>query len=178
MRRVQSVALELFERHGFDAVTVEQVAKAAGLGPATVYRNFGRKEQLALWDEYDPLLLEAVATALAGKGSVLARIVAGVTAALGPIYRRDKQRLLRRARLILKTPALRTQTFSDLQALKQGLAVVLEGAVRDGLARTVLAAAAVGALEAAIEAWVAGGGRVPLETWCSRAFAALASPVR
>jgi AcrR family transcriptional regulator len=173
MRRVQAAALDLFERRGFAAVTVEQVATAAGVGAATVYRNFGGKERLVLWDEYDPLLLDAVAAALAEGAPPLAAVHAGVARALARVYREDGRRILRRARLTLETPALRAQTVGDLHALKLGLAGLLAPTVPEALTRTVLAAAAVGALEAALDAWVAGAGRTPLGRLLDRAFRAL-----
>ena len=63
MRRIQLVALSLFERHGFERVTIEDIARAAKVGPATVYRNFTTKERIVLWDEYDPRLVQGVARA-------------------------------------------------------------------------------------------------------------------
>jgi TetR/AcrR family transcriptional regulator, regulator of mycofactocin system len=42
--RVESVALDLFLRHGFEQVTVERIAAAAGIGVATFYRYFGTKD--------------------------------------------------------------------------------------------------------------------------------------
>jgi len=41
---VETIALTLFARHGFDDVTVEQVCAEAQIAPATFYRYFGSKE--------------------------------------------------------------------------------------------------------------------------------------
>lgn len=49
MRTISDVAVDLFTRHGFDAVTIEAVAESAGVSPATVYRRFGSKENLVAW---------------------------------------------------------------------------------------------------------------------------------
>ena len=65
MRHVQSVAIDLFERHGFGKVTIEQIARAADVSPSSIYRHFGTKEQLVLWDEYDPMLLDRFGELLA-----------------------------------------------------------------------------------------------------------------
>lgn len=44
--RVLASAREVFSRQGFDTATVEAIAEAAGVGPATVYRHFGDKKGL------------------------------------------------------------------------------------------------------------------------------------
>ena len=45
---IRAAAVELFVRHGFDAVSVEEVADAADVGASTVYRHFPTKEDLVL----------------------------------------------------------------------------------------------------------------------------------
>ena len=42
--KVEEVALELFRDHGFDDVTVLQIASRAGVAPTTFYRYFGTKD--------------------------------------------------------------------------------------------------------------------------------------
>lgn len=60
MRRIQAAALDLFAQHGFDEVSIEQVADAAEVSPSTVYRYFGTKEGLIVHDEYDDRLLALI----------------------------------------------------------------------------------------------------------------------
>lgn len=50
MTHVQQVALDLFDAHGFDAVTIEQVAQAAEVSPSSIYRYFGTKAGMILID--------------------------------------------------------------------------------------------------------------------------------
>ncbi|NTV39112.1 MAG: helix-turn-helix transcriptional regulator, partial [Demequinaceae bacterium] len=45
MERIQTVALALFEQHGFGPVTIERIAHEADVSPSSVYRYFGTKEQ-------------------------------------------------------------------------------------------------------------------------------------
>ena len=60
---VVAAALDLFATHGFDATSVEQIAKAAGTSRSTFFRQFGGKDDVvfadheelltALWDYLD-----------------------------------------------------------------------------------------------------------------------------
>jgi AcrR family transcriptional regulator len=175
MRRVQEAALALFERRGFDAVSIDQIADAAGVGPATIYRNFGTKERVVLWDDYDPMLLDAIARELAERRPVTA-VERAVASSLAAVYRADRERILRRARLMRATPALLRAAEADARALRAALAGVLRraGAAKNDLEARVFAGALVAALEAGVDRWLDGGGRGSLARSFSRAFACLA----
>lgn len=174
MRRVQAVALELFERDGWDAVSIEAIAAAAEVGPATIYRNFGSKERVVLWDEYDPMLLAVVAEELA-EHAVLDAIPRALQRALAEVYTSDRDRILRRARLMRQTPALLQVAAGDVRQLRAALAELLRRTkhARDDLEAAVFAGALVTALEAAIDHWLDGDGEVPLQRCLSRAFTRL-----
>ncbi|TDD57718.1 TetR/AcrR family transcriptional regulator [Kribbella antibiotica] len=60
--KIAEVAGGLFLEHGFDAVTVADIAKAAGLSSVTVFKHFPRKEDLFLdrQDEAEDLLVAAL----------------------------------------------------------------------------------------------------------------------
>ncbi|WP_174557074.1 TetR/AcrR family transcriptional regulator [Nocardia jejuensis] len=45
---IQRAAFELFSRSGFEAVTTEQIAAAAGISPSTYFRHVRSKEDLLL----------------------------------------------------------------------------------------------------------------------------------
>lgn len=59
--RLQAAALDLFERHGYRAVTVEDIAVAAGVSHMTFFRHFATKERVLLDDGFDPVIADAVA---------------------------------------------------------------------------------------------------------------------
>lgn len=44
--RILQAAREVFGQHGFEAASIEQIAEAARVAPATVYRHFGDKDGL------------------------------------------------------------------------------------------------------------------------------------
>jgi AcrR family transcriptional regulator len=175
MRRVQTAALALFAEHGYAEVTIEQIAVAAAVGPATVYRHFGTKEQIVLWDEYDPMLLEEVAERL-GDCSPLDAVREAVIAGLGRIYTRDRTRILERAQLAAGHPALAAAVASGQVLLRRGLAQLFlrKRACRDALEAAVIAGALTTAIEAAAESWLGERGRRPLSRHVVRAFDRLA----
>lgn len=174
MRAVQSAALRLFSKRGFAQVTVEEIAAEAGVGPATVYRNFGSKERVLLWDEYDPVLFRRIGAHLQ-VATPLAAIRDGFIQALDEIYRRDAARILRRARLIRSTPSVLAAAAADMATLCQGLAELLAPVLPNDFRRRIMAAAVVGALNASIDRWIDERGKTPLRKILKKAFAELGS---
>lgn len=176
MRRVQAAALDLFERHGFADVTVEAIAQAAGVGPATIYRNFETKERIVLWDDYDADLLARIGQVLPSP-TPLAAVRDALVAAIDDVYAEDRERILRRTRLLLDHAAIGDRARAD-QAVFAGLlgdVFAERRAFGDALARRVAAHAIAGALEAAVVAWARSSGKLRLSHWLRRAFAALAA---
>lgn len=47
--RILTAARELFQTHGYQAVSVERIAEAAGVGPATIYNHFGSKATIVAY---------------------------------------------------------------------------------------------------------------------------------
>jgi AcrR family transcriptional regulator len=64
-RAISDVATRLFMERGFDAVTVAEVAEAAGVSIKTVFNYFGSKEELFLDREAE--VRDAIVTAVAGR---------------------------------------------------------------------------------------------------------------
>ena len=178
MREVQAAALDLFEANGYEAVSVEAIAAAAGVSAPTVYRHFGTKERIVLWDDYDPDLLAAIAHH-ARRLSPLAAVEAGLIAALDAVYETDAKRVLRRAKLLSRQPELRAANAPLMAELRAGLGTVLIAAYpRLGEPQAeLLAAVVVVALEHAVGRWVEQRGKTPLKLQFSEAFADLRSVI-
>ena len=179
MARIQSAALDLIEAHGFEAASIEAVAAAAEVGPATIYRNFGCKERLVLWDEYDPRLLEALEEALVG-ADVVTAVQQALTRSLAALYRDERARILRRAHLVRRTPALASAAARDQEALRGAIAGLLRrsGHARDELAAQVFAGAVVATIVAGLDRWLDGDGHEPLSRCFRMAFTRLRGLVR
>jgi AcrR family transcriptional regulator len=102
---IQTEALRLFDEHGYAQTTVEEIADAAAISPRTFFRYFPTKEDVVIWDEYDPLVLELLASRPDDE-PLAETLQAIVREALGGLYRRDPRRLLSRVRLSATEPEL------------------------------------------------------------------------
>ncbi|GAB3105686.1 TetR family transcriptional regulator [Streptomyces calidiresistens] len=166
-------AFRLFLAEGYEKVTVARIAAGAGVSHMTFFRHFPTKEDVVLRDEYDPMLEELVRSRPADHPPV-ERVRHAVTTALPAVYREERDALYLRARLILRTPALRARmgesAASSSLAFERGLTPPGEDpapAVR------VIAAACTAALTTAITLWVEDEGRAELPDLVEDAFDAL-----
>ena len=57
---IQRAALRLIAEQGYSSTTCEQIAAAAEVSPATLFRYFSTKEDIVLQDGYDPVIAAAV----------------------------------------------------------------------------------------------------------------------
>jgi AcrR family transcriptional regulator len=171
MRHVQLRALELFERNGFDSVTVDDVANAALVSAPTIYRHFLTKEGLVLWDEYDPLLLQSLAEHLRSL-TLGDAIREAIVRPLDRVYATEASRILRRVSLVEGNTGLRAAVAASLRGLRSEMARVFveSGACRDLLEADVIAGATTTALEVATEHWARAGGNRPLRRLVERSL--------
>lgn len=66
-QQIVSSAVLLMSRHGFDGVSMKDIARDAGIGDATIYKYFPTKERLIL-GYIDAVVADAVAATLATPG--------------------------------------------------------------------------------------------------------------
>lgn len=105
VRHIQRVALDLFERDGYDAVTVAQIAAAADVGERSVYRYFGTKPMLVFMDEIDHLAVDTFARHL-GERDVVGAVRAMLDDIEPMLAAVALDESVRRLRLIHATPQL------------------------------------------------------------------------
>lgn len=159
-RSIQDAALRLFAEQGYDATTVDQIAEAADISPSTFFRYFPTKEDTVFADEYDPLLVAAIESQPADATPIEA-VRGALRTTFAAIFEADKDTLLQRMQLTLRTPALRSRAFDNTRQAEELLAEAV--AVRTGrpasdLTVRMLTAAAVAVMMQALEAWVDGDG--------------------
>jgi AcrR family transcriptional regulator len=171
--RILDAALDLFERQGYDATTVNQIAAAAGVTPMTFFRHFPTKDAVLVTDPYDPLIAEAVGAQPAGLPP-LERTRLGLLAALGDITPTEDATARRRVALVARSPALRAAVSVGTEATQQA---IVDRLVADGVERldaAIAASACLAATTAALLAWGSAPDDVTLAALVRRALAQLA----
>lgn len=176
-RTIQEHALRLFLSHGYEHTTVEEIAAAAGVSHMTFFRHFPTKEAVVETDDYDPMIIQLIAQR-PPEEDPLRTLHQALGQGLTAVYATDKDALLVRTRLVLKTPALRARAWENQYATEQLLAQALttrRGAESE-LAARVVAAAALAALTTALTIWVDSEGTEDLPSLVDQAFRALRDP--
>jgi AcrR family transcriptional regulator len=180
MRRIQEVALDLFDSRGFDKVTIEQIARAAEVSTSSVYRYFGTKEQLVLHDEFDLQLLEAVQRELASHTPVDA-VRRAISTLMKQFFGRDEELARRKIRYWAEEPAIQAAAAEQSDQFAQAVADALAqaaGRQPGDLDVQVIAATLVWAMIAAARHWYASGSANPLEEELQRALTLVENGLR
>jgi AcrR family transcriptional regulator len=172
------IAIDLFAKRGFEAVTTEEIAKAAGISPRTFFRYFPSKDDivLELGARLHDRLLAAFAERPEHEGAVEALRRAYV--ATSTIPEAERGRLLQVGRVLNSSPALRSASFG--RPWVNGAPIVARVAERMGVPPgdprpRVIAAAMTAVATAEWHAWVDDGGPGNPAERIDTALAALAA---
>ncbi|RSM83419.1 TetR family transcriptional regulator [Amycolatopsis sp. WAC 01375] len=158
---VQTHAIRLFTEVGYDATTVADVAAAAGVSAMTVYRHFPTKEDLVLYDEYDPVTASAVLGQPPGPLPLRIGRALETTATLGSSQ--EKAFLLARLRLMISVPALRARHLDSQYATADAIVAALGGSSPEEEFRArATAMACLGAAHVALVRWAETDGEADL----------------
>jgi len=172
-----NAALQLFERHGFEATTIDEIAAAADVSPRTFFRYFATKEEVALGDDLGPEILGLLAARPAGEPMLeSARHV--VADSLVLVTAEDREALLARLRIVYRTPSLRARRWEyQLEMGRVSGAALAErrGLPPDDLGSRVTAAAIFTAIEVAMDRWQEHDGREDLGAAIDAAIGHLAT---
>jgi AcrR family transcriptional regulator len=169
----------LFDERGFDAVTVDEIAEAAGVSPRSFFRYFGCKEAV-LFPDQEPLL-ETVRAEIASqtRGTPPLEVLRAAISALARATRDDEPQALRRARMAESGAALTEYQQTVLLPL-------WEGAIAEALSEhlgvdanvdmrpRLLAGVGIAVMTAVGQVWVASGGAAEVDSLLAEGFDLLA----
>ena len=110
---IQREAMRLIEKQGYDQTTIEQIAAAVEISPSTFFNYFPSKEDVVLYDAYDPVLAKLMLERPADEP--LSISFRRVLEAMGDIFERDRDIILARGRLWFEVPALRARLWEELE---------------------------------------------------------------
>ena len=173
---IQTEALRLFSEKGYAQTTVEEIADAAAISPRTFFRYFPSKEDVVIWDEYDPLVLEFLESRPAEE-PLAETFRAGIRETLSGLYRHDPERLLARVQLSATVPELRARFLDERTHGVEQLAPLLaakRGVPNDELTLPVVGSALLAAVTVALDLWQRDDGKPDLLALLDQATDALA----
>ena len=131
-QRIVAAAEDLFAAHGFDAVSVTDIAERAEVGRTTFFRHFGDKQEVVFAREQE--LLDLVATETVEVAAAGARTVSSGLRALAPVLLRLCERMTadldgyrRHVRLVDAHPELGARDAVKTQVVAQRLRDLLVG---------------------------------------------------
>lgn len=138
-QRISDVATELFFAHGFEAVTVDEIAVAAKVSKMTVFNYFARKEELILDREDDLKLLpfrQALSRRSKGQSPVdaLRALVQEMSARKHPLVHISSQ-VVDWWRVVDASPSLKARLRELADEATDELAIELGGPKPGGLTR-------------------------------------------
>ncbi|WP_157987388.1 TetR/AcrR family transcriptional regulator [Jiangella endophytica] len=158
---IVEAGLRLFDERGYDAVTMEQIASAAGVSRRTLYRHFPTKDRILLdlpvewmtmWDE----VVDDVEADLPARA-----VIERAARVIGERLDAESTRIRTAWRIIDAVPALEAAFLANPAWIARVVTVFEDparGAALDRRTAVVVAGAYLGALDAAMMHWAAGGG--------------------
>lgn len=155
---ITSVALDLFATHGFDEVSVDDVARAAGIARRTLFRYYPSKNAIP-WGDFDAHL--NLMRELLAEGDQRGDIAAALRTALLAFNRfDDEERHRQRMRLILGTDALQAHSMTMYAGWRTVVAEYVahrRDEKPDGLVPQTVAWTLLGVALTAYAQWLADG---------------------
>jgi mycofactocin system transcriptional regulator len=175
--RIEQAALDLFTEHGFEQVTIDEIAEAACISRRTFFRYVSAKAD-AVWGDFDAhvVRLEGMLAATANDQPVLASICAAYVE-VNDYAEADLPMLRQRMGLILTEPALQAHSQVRYAAIDRVVAAHVArrtGVTPEALVPRLVAVSTRAAATTAFEVWLADG-RSSLDTVLHQAFDELAA---
>jgi len=168
---IQREAMRLIQKQGYDKTTIEQIAAAVEVSPSTFFNYFPSKEDVVLYDAYDPIIGKLLMERPADEPLGVA--IRNVLEEMAGIFERDRDIILARARLWLEVPALRARLWEELergQVFMSGLIAQRSGRDAEDFEIRITVMVIIMAAMEAMREWVRHDGKGSFVTTVSHAL--------
>ncbi len=156
-------ALRLFQKRGFDNVTVEEIAASCEVSPRTFFRYFASKEDVlfAESDAHRRRLLAALSEHESGEAPFA--VLESALRVVASDYASERGTLCARKEIVACTPSLRTRVSErqqgwEAEVVEQLRATSARARRMSDLELRLVVASATSALRVAVEAWISSDG--------------------
>jgi len=146
---ITQAALELFANKGYEATSVGEIARSAGVSEMTFYRHFPSKQDAVLLDSFDHVIAEAVRRQPRSLPALQA-IINGISEALENMPDTAIPEVRQRLRVIASSPELRVAAIATNYTSEQVIADAVVDRTRSRFESQIVAAAAIAALTVAL----------------------------
>jgi AcrR family transcriptional regulator len=152
--RLRQAALDLYGERGFEATTVAEIARRAGLTERTFFRHFADKREVlfAGSEALEEALVRAVADAPA-EAPPLDAVAAGLEAAGAQLPQRRASARQRQA-IIAANPELQERELIKFASLSTALAEALRGRGVEDPTASITAEVGIAVFRVAFERWI------------------------
>lgn len=176
--RLQLAAIELFEERGFDGTTVADIAARAGLTERTFYRHFADKREVLVSGSTELARIFEATIADQPDGSAPLAAVAAALTKVGEFFDTRRDFAVRRAAVIVASPALQERELIKLDTLTASVAGSLRRRGTEATTATLVATLGVGLFHVAFGEWIADPDARPFGFFVRRALTGLRWAVR
>jgi AcrR family transcriptional regulator len=152
---IRQHAVRLFSEQGYAATTVEQIAEAAEVSPATFFRYFPTKEDVVLQDDFDLIAMAELEAQPPDVGPIAA-FRAAAAAARRQLTPEDAETFAATTHLTLSVPEIRARAIDELLRTTDEISAAIArrvGTSPDNFEVRAMAGAILGVIMTATMPW-------------------------
>jgi AcrR family transcriptional regulator len=175
--RLQEAAFELFAEQGFEATTVEEISRRAGLTKRSFFNHFSDKREV-LFGPVAEMQRDAVTREIGACPESLPpleAVVRGLQAAADTVFEARKGLVKRRRDIVDAAPELQERELRKRSGLTDAMAAALRARKVDSDTALLAALAGMVVQQTAIHRWVESTTGRPLREYLSEALHLLRS---
>jgi AcrR family transcriptional regulator len=176
-RCIERTAIDLFEAHGFEATTIDDIAAAADIAPRTFFSYFPTKEDVVLADHAGRLdrIVAELARRPHDEGPWAALLASFLVVAAD--YETERDDLIRRFTITAMNPTVHARSLALQAGWENTLTEVVAdrvGASEGDITPRLLAAASLACMRSSLHQWFATAHQTPLPDLVQGCFEQLA----